>query len=322
VFSLERLPYVLLGCCGNLTVRTPHFDRLAAASITWDACFQHFRGEDASATLPLAESVRALASSGVPVRHLHLAPDRSPVEPVCALLRDFVSTIESGLLWLDHPGLPAGASIDSPGSWIEALRAADGLLGELLDATAEGAEGVDLLIVCGLQSLPLHGGDAPPRLRDAVLHVPLFVWQAGSVERARRRQKLVTVADVGATLWARWGLLPPPSIAQGLDLLAGAEVSGVTRREALVLCGPGGARAVRTADYLCVARKADSSGVGTATSTSAPDPSPAAELFLKPDDFWDVLDVAAQHPDTVVRLLSLTLSLTGRGPDDALSSDR
>jgi hypothetical protein len=59
-------------------------------------------------------------------------------------------------------------------------------------------------------------------------------------------------------------------------------------------------KAIRTADWLCIYTKLSDSQVEIVQQA----PASQVALFIKPEDIWDVNDVASQQPEVVAELLS------------------
>lgn len=133
-------------------------------------------------------------------------------------------------------------------------------------------------------------------LRDEFVHVPLLVAGASIETLGSRRQELVTPMDVSATLGEWFGQAASSNDACSLGRLLRNEV-GDWRSE-LVLLDDEGHAAVRTSEFLYVADQfTESSVADQAVQDEALD-----SLFLKPEDVWEVNDVADQHPEQVAIL--------------------
>jgi len=156
---------------------------------------------------------------------------------------------------------------------------------EMLDAGPLG-ENTQLALV-GARGFPLgeHGrlgpGDEP--LYGELVHVPALIRFPDRLAATVRSQALVEPADLWATLLDCYGLTDPPPTPTARSLMPLVRGHEVTLRDRLGLAGPSGDRAIRTpAWYL---RAGD-----------------MPELFVKPDDRWEVNDVADRAHDVVERL--------------------
>ena len=186
----------------------------------------------------------------------------------------------------------------------------DHFVGQLLDAI-ERLFGDDppLLIVTALageslgesEPLPLsHLNSAPPEsaagLRDELVHTPLLIAHATRDRSSGRRQELTQAEDLLPTLCDWFELDPAVDTAgDGRSLLPLIRHEPKAWRESLVLRDVDGATALRTTDCLLV--RPDSTG------------EIAAKLYLKPEDTWEVNDVAEQSE---ARVADLTAQLQTR----------
>jgi arylsulfatase A-like enzyme len=141
-----------------------------------------------------------------------------------------------------------------------------------------------LLILLSARGFPLgehrRVGAYDQALHAELAQVPLLIRFPDSSGQAVRAQSLVGPGDVWATLLDCWAVAAPPQgpPAASLVPLAREEVESIHDR--LCLVDEVGQGAIRTpAWYLRDAEK--------------------AELFYKPDDRWEVNDVADRCPDVV-----------------------
>jgi arylsulfatase A-like enzyme len=198
------------------------------------------------------------------------------------------------------------------------LDACLGALGDFLDALPTSEE--TLLTLTSARGFPLgeHGrvGPCDGALFGELVHVPWMIQLPDATGAAMRSQALVEPADLWATLLDWWGLsrspLPTnlrsvPGEGQGVSLdlspLPSGEGQGVRAAsptaESLLRLVRGEAGAYR--DRLCVA------GAGPERAIRTPawylragiDP----ELFAKPDDRWEINNVASRCRDVVECLL-------------------
>ena len=157
-----------------------------------------------------------------------------------------------------------------------------GGLGEFLRGNPLAGE--TLLTLTSARGFPLgeHGriGPCDDALYGELVHVPLLFRFPDNRGAALRSHALVEPGDISATLLDYWGMGDgPPSPAAGslMTLLGG---DAVPRRDRVCAAGHGSERAIRTpAWYL---RR---SGV--------------TELFSKPDDYWEVNNVAPRCQEIV-----------------------
>jgi len=147
-----------------------------------------------------------------------------------------------------------------------------------------------LLVLTSARGFPLgeHGrvGPCDEALYSELVHVPLMLRLPDLRGATARSQALIEPADLWATLLDWWGIAQRPPSPTGTSLLpiVGAETETV--RDRLGIAGGGTERAIRTpAWYL----------------RAAADP----ELFAKPDDRWDVNNVANRCQEVVECLLAV-----------------
>lgn len=161
-------------------------------------------------------------------------------------------------------------------------------IGALRDALAEtGLEQDTAMALVGLRGLALgehrHVGPFEDRLDGELVHVPLIVRLPDSATASARSHELVQPPDLHPT-WIK--ILTEQSLA---PQLAAADLTPLIQddesrwRDRIGLRGLTGSRALRTpAWYLTT--------VGS------------SRLYAKPDDRWEVNDVADRHADVAERL--------------------
>jgi arylsulfatase A-like enzyme len=166
----------------------------------------------------------------------------------------------------------------------------DAGLGLLLDELRErGLLDQVAVIFTSDRGLPLgeHGivGECRPWLHDELVHVPLILRLPGAVEAGRRVPALTQPVDVMPTLLDLFGAAAPTVHGQSLLPLARGEVEQVRA-------------------YACSGLRADDAGEWALISPEwkfilplSAEPSRAAQLYVKPDDRWEVNDVLQHHPE-------------------------
>ncbi len=185
----------------------------------------------------------------------------------------------------DHdPDVLLGA-IQSYAGQVTLLDLCCGALLECLESTPAGRE--TLLALVSLRGFPLgeHGrvGPCDEPLFSELVHVPWMMRFPDGLGAARRSQRLIEPADLWASLLDCWQLPPPPS-ATACSLLPSLRQESCGERDRLCVRGPGGQRAIRTpAWYLRVAEE--------------------PELFVKPDDRWEVNNVTMRCREVSEHLL-------------------
>ncbi len=161
-----------------------------------------------------------------------------------------------------------------------------------------------LLIVTTDVGWPLgeHGavGDAGVGLHEELIHLPLIVRLPGGVQAGRRVQQLTQPVDLYATLSEHFGLIWSPAMGQGQSLLPLAR--GVSQRMREYVCSRIRRQgleewSIRTHSWFLAV---------PITPTEEDEPVRPRRLHLKPDDRWEVQNLADQHP-VVAEHLELTL---------------
>ena len=179
----------------------------------------------------------------------------------------------------------------------------DSQLGRLFAAVREGkaaAAGDWTVLVVGVGGLPLglHGwvGAGGPELPyGELVHVPAIFVDAAGRMAAQRYGGLVVPADLGCTvseLVAQETCLPPQSPAldplepwRGVSLASLFERWSAAVRDRVIVAGPHGAAVVTPAWHGVLAAE-------TADRPARPDARGRVRLFAKPDDFFELADVA------------------------------
>jgi arylsulfatase A-like enzyme len=144
-----------------------------------------------------------------------------------------------------------------------------------------------LLTLTSTRGFPLgeHGriGPCDGALFGETVHVPWMMQLPDGAGAAVRSQALVEPADLWATLLESWGVGPAPHSPTGASIMPLVRQEAATLRDRLCTAGRDAQRAIRTpAWYL----RADL----------------APELFTKPDDRWEMNNVASRCRDVVERL--------------------
>jgi arylsulfatase A-like enzyme len=186
----------------------------------------------------------------------------------------------------------------------------DSQLARLFAATRQGADNAGdwAVVVVGIRGLPLGlhgwagvGGRELPY--GELVHLPAIVVDAAGRMAAQRYGGLVVPADLGRTLhdWmAEAAGLPLASSAdpltpwQGRSLASLFESWSVPARDRVVVAGPDGAAIVTPAWHCLLAAQPAEPGLKPA---AAHPHDRAVRLFTKPDDFFELADVANRCSD-------------------------
>lgn len=177
----------------------------------------------------------------------------------------------------------------------------DDRVGRLIREFQRHAHEECLLIIAGLQGdhlphqLPI---ERPVQLHTELVRVPLFVQVGIGHAGGSTVLELAQTPDIARTIcqWLGGDTLESPAQVGTVDLLSVIEKSH-PGRTCVQVTSHTGETLVRTSDAQLVRAAIDS-------------PTNEAEqvewLTLKPEDAWDLLNVAGQHPDLVDQLRSLT----------------
>jgi arylsulfatase A-like enzyme len=166
----------------------------------------------------------------------------------------------------------------------------DTCLGALLEFLRTGRLGEDTaLVLLSARGFPLgeHGrlGGCDHALYNELVHVPLVLRFPEGLGAAGRSSALVQPSDLGATLLDLWGVRHEELPFGGRSLMPLVREEAEGFRDHLAIAGAGSERAIATpAWYLRMP------GAG-------PD-----QLFVRPDDRWQVNDVADRCPEVAEQL--------------------
>lgn len=168
-----------------------------------------------------------------------------------------------------------------------------------------------------IEPLPLEHVDSSPaeetwQLRDEMVHTLLLVNKTGTNSVGSRRQELIQASDILPTLLDWFGRSssqpnePNESVTEfdnGRSLLPLIENKQSVDRKALFLRDNEGHAAMRTREFLLIERDVaellNSSDNADHRVERADVTGFSCQLFLKPEDVWEVNDVADQHPEQV-----------------------
>jgi arylsulfatase A-like enzyme len=198
--------------------------------------------------------------------------------------------------WLDPPAGPIDVDdlfqLDRlQSSYAAAVAFLDDALGRLLDELREGRLLDEMtVIVTGDRGLALgehgHVGDWRPWPHDELIHLPLIVRLPGAEEAGRRVFALTQPVDLLPTLLDLIGLAAPPDLhGHTLLPLARGQAEKVREYACVGVEGSGAmAWALRTPEW----------GLVLPLRVPEGDPPRGPQLYVKPDDRWEVNDVV-QH---------------------------
>lgn len=139
--------------------------------------------------------------------------------------------------------------------------------------------------------------------RDEFVHVPLLIAGATSESLGSRRSELAMPADVLPMLEEWFGCSPTTTGASiAISLLPLLKNDECSWRSELYLQDEDGHAAVRTEEFLFVEAGAIKRLTPSSDTNRIDEDDSAGCLFLKPEDVWEVNNVAEQHPEQVAEL--------------------
>ncbi len=176
----------------------------------------------------------------------------------------------------------------------------DTCLSGLFAALDEGRLRRDtLLALVSPRGMPLGEhrriGVGDEAIYNELIHVPWLLRLPDSLGAAARSQALVQPADLPATLCDWWNVAPLFPAAAGRSLLPLLRDEVETVRDRACVAAPGGEQGIRTAGWYL--RRFATKGA----ANEGPD-DVGLELYVKPDDFWELNDVADRCHDVAEAL--------------------
>lgn len=194
----------------------------------------------------------------------------------------------------------------------------DVALGKILDACENACRDEDVLVIVtaarglslGERLLRLDATRSLP-LAEEIVHTPLlvdvFTHADSNLHTGGRRQSLVQTTDVGPTLldWFASDELTSERDGQSLFPLLRDETDAI--HEHLCLVDDAGGASILTPEFRLI-REPNQPQDGESAEHDA-----RLQLFAKPDDVWDVHDVAAEYIDETERLAAILVRIAESG---------
>jgi arylsulfatase A-like enzyme len=186
-------------------------------------------------------------------------------------------------------------------SFAAAVTSFDAEVAVLLDVLRErGLDDSAAWIFSSAYGWPLgeHGlvGPDGSRLHEELVHLPLLVRLPQHRQGMRRVPALTQAIDLGPTLLELFGVAVPPAVP-ATSLLPLTAEPGAALRDA-ARSARGHERRIQTDEWAYLAQTGDG----------------PERLYRKPDDIWEVNDLAARHPDECERLAALLTDRPKGGP--------
>ena len=178
----------------------------------------------------------------------------------------------------------------------------DQCVGALVERLRESQlDKTTLLVILGARGLPLgehrRVGAVDDALHSETLHVPWLMRFPEGTGAATHNASIVQPADLYATLldWLNVDVSEVSSRSRfGKSLMPVARGESEVVRDRAGMIAPDGERAIRTSAWYLRQPPA---------ASQQPDDAETAELYAKPDDRWDVNEVANRCPEIVDELI-------------------
>jgi hypothetical protein len=316
-----------IGCYGNEWVHTPTFDRLAAEGVVFD---QHYADQPDDAGAQRAWQTGCYHFP--PAKPEEKSHDQEPANLFTLLAERDIATFlvhdeMSQILpaapagWRHAYGLEsAGGPSLSPGLVSDALNQAllrlapwrqwllrfdlsislrlDTLLACIVDEVQRRGLLDDLLVLVTSDHGQQLGEDkfrpgSRLLLHEELIHIPLILRLPGKAQAGRRISCLTQAIDILPTLFDLFGLPLPAVHGQSLLPLAEGQIDTIRPYACAGLCtGDTVEWALRSPDWAFLLSV-------SGPSTDSPIP---AELYVKPEDRWEVNNVRQHHLEFAERL--------------------
>lgn len=291
IIQFDRLPASSLGCYGSFACDTPAFDLLAAQGITFDGCF--VSDPDLN--------VRSCMPADRPLLELELdAGSPGAAEASAAIVGNTIDRIGDAPIWcnvsladfgeFENSDFGSGPEIDERlERHFESVTLAEEFLMQAIQFIAGYDETIGVIVTASrgdrLAARTVRPEGVLP-IGEEVAHIPLIV--ALSDGPIGRRDDLLGTIEIGSLLS---GLAHVPNDSKSAYLENW--LSTVEGRD-VITYGATPWQAVRTNEWLAV-RRID----GAHLASDDPVEDWGIQLFAKPDDRWEVLDLSRQYPAVV-----------------------
>lgn len=193
-------------------------------------------------------------------------------------------------------------------SYAAVVSTLDAGIGELIQALdgLEGGDDILLIVTTDVgQNLGEHGiiGTTRPWLHDELIHLPLLLRLPGAAEAGRRVSALTQAVDLAPTL-AEWFQAPLADFhGRSLLPLARGEVESIRPHAyAALQVGEAIEYAIRTPEWAFLLPIPPLTPPALGGSERGVDPQRAPQLYVKPDDRWEVNNVLQHHHELAEQL--------------------
>lgn len=174
----------------------------------------------------------------------------------------------------------------------------DSAVGWLIEELQERALADETLLIVTSdhgQALGEHGmiGPCRPWLHDELIHLPLLMRLPGGAEAGRRVAALTQSSDLFPTLLNAFDIAAPPNLGYSLLPLARGEIEQIRSH---VCCG------LRLGEREEWALRTDTWSFLLPVAAPADDVARTPQLYVKPDDRWEVNNVLQHHLELAERM--------------------
>jgi len=288
----------LLGCYGNTAAETHHLDRLAQQSVVFDHCYstrvQTSTSETATEQQWQADLKQRLNQHQVQLHSQQFTIDSDQLPD------NFVRRDQTGFAMAEDSSLLIVELVCSNPK--VQLAQIDSFIGKINSWIAENQSQPLVLFRGGHQNNQFAGESefresSETLLHEEQIHLPLIV-QMPNAETGQRCHQIVAAGDVFATLYDWFGITQPESF-QGDNLasllpLMDHNPTTHMREHLIIQCTDQPCLGIRNEEFYLINR-----------ANELEPGEPILELYLKPEDRWEINNVAAQYTEVVTELLSL-----------------
>lgn len=320
VFAFDGLPVRSLGCYGNQTNPTPAFDLFASGAVVFD---QHFATQlgtaaldspvwtecerDASGQQSAVDDncwSKELRNAGIEIHEFNIdlgGRQKAELEQcLSAVAANVKQQTTSTLTWVRIVGVAANITLQQNAADI------DEIWGQTICNIANivtKVGGMIAVIAARGECLPDDDNTTKENtVREAIFHTPLII-QLPNCDQGTRRRQLVQTADLISTLHDWYGLsFPTVATEKSLSPLVTSYSADAIHDYAFWQADLM-TSAIRSTDFLLTRT------VEVDESNNADISDATVRLYIKPDDFFDVHDVANQYPTVVSEMLQLLPSI-------------
>ncbi|VAX39599.1 hypothetical protein MNBD_PLANCTO02-2548 [hydrothermal vent metagenome] len=317
VLAIENLPAFTLGCYGGTEFETPYFDLLSSAGVTFNWHFadsiasvnKHHPWMTGDHTFFYTPSDKSplmkerLENAGV---HVVIQNEELPVcqnsfseliTQATETLQQLISSTSNQptLFWLNAQGVSGKTELK------DEVKQLDTDARALIEFLLNANQAEEILFVMtaarGAVDLPQINALEKSPLPESLVHTPL-IFVSPLLGSSERRQELVQTIDLLPTIedWLTQQSARNQSDGKSLwQILKNETSKNKNWREAIYIKSSDNTFAVRTDRFYLIEDKATQEDAANSFF-------PNLFLYVKPDDLWDIYNVANQSPQVVEEL--------------------